>query len=195
MSLQTLEQFIPEKAKTHLRKWVEKHSIHFIITRNRSSKLGDYRKLPNGRHQITINGTLQPDLFFLVLTHELAHLKTREAFGIEVLPHGTEWKTIYRLMLIESLEAYADELQPLIFKFSKSPKANFMASTDLVYYFHKDKLKNEEVFLVDLVANCRFIYRNQKFEIIGRRKKNYLCKNLDNGKTYIFQPLASVQKI
>ena len=42
----------------------------------------------------------------------------------------------FREMLLESLTVYAEDLRPIIQKFSKSPKANFMASPDLVKYFH-----------------------------------------------------------
>ncbi|MBS1548856.1 MAG: transcription elongation protein SprT [Bacteroidetes bacterium] len=194
MPINTLEQFIPEQGAHFLRKWIVNHSIHFKITRNRLSKLGDYRKLTHG-HQITINGSLDKELFFFVLTHELAHLIAREKYGPMIAPHGNEWKSEYRTMLHESLAAYSENLQPLLVRFAKSPKANFMASSEMVDYFLKDQLKNEEFFLKDLDINHNFIFRNQKYCVIKRRKKNYLCKNLTNGKEYIFQPLASVQKI
>ena len=196
MSLETLEKFIPKHASVPLRTWVENQSILFKITRERASILGSYKKLNTKyRHQITINGNISPEQFFFVLTHELAHLKVRELYGQKALPHGKEWKAIYREMLLESIQCYSLDLQPLIIRFSKSPKANFMASGELVYYFFKGNLKEEEVFLSDLSPTHRFLYKKQEHIIIERRKKNYLCKNLANGKGYIFQPLASVQKI
>jgi hypothetical protein len=196
MSLETLEKFIPNNASVHLRTWVKNHGILFKITNERATILGSYKKLnAQNSHQITINGNLPPEKFFFVLTHELAHLKVRELYGQKVLPHGTEWKTMYRGMLLESIQCYALDLQPLIIRFSKSPKANFMASNELVYYFLKENLKEEEVFLTSLSPTHRFLYKKQEHIIIERRKKNYLCKNLVNGKMFVFQPLARVQKI
>jgi predicted SprT family Zn-dependent metalloprotease len=60
----------------------------------------------------------------------LAHLIAFEKFGRRISPHGNEWKMTFK-MLLESLEVYEDDLKPIIIKFSKSPKANFMASPDL----------------------------------------------------------------
>jgi predicted SprT family Zn-dependent metalloprotease len=50
--------------------------------------------MPDNSHQITINGTLEPQLFFFVLTHELAHLIAFEKYGRRISPHGQEWKKL-----------------------------------------------------------------------------------------------------
>jgi Zn-dependent peptidase ImmA (M78 family) len=56
----------------------ETYSCHIRITK-RSSKLGDYRYRSGETQQISINGDLEPQLFFFVLTHEIAHLITFSA--------------------------------------------------------------------------------------------------------------------
>ena len=48
-------------------------------------------------------------------------------------------ETNFREMLLESLEAYQEDLKLIIKDFQKSPKANFMASPELVKYFHKEE--------------------------------------------------------
>ena len=195
MSITQLERFLPENALPFLRKWFGEHYIHIKITRERNSKLGDYRRMPDKSHKITINATLQPQLFFFVLTHELAHLLAFENFGRRIAPHGAEWKHTFREMLLESIAIYSEDLRPIILKFSRSPKANFMASPDLVKYFHIENVDDETSYVDDLEIGDRFIYRKQTFVIKEKRKINYLCKNLDNGKAYIFKPLARVEKL
>ncbi|UOE41140.1 transcription elongation protein SprT [Chryseobacterium suipulveris] len=195
MSITQLERFLPENALPFLRKWFGEHYIHIKITRERNSKLGDYRRMPDKSHKITINATLQPQLFFFVLTHELAHLLALENFGRRIAPHGAEWKHTFREMLLESIAIYSEDLRPIILKFSRSPKANFMASPDLVKYFHIENVDDETSYVDDLEIGDRFIYRKQTFVIKEKRKINYLCKNLDNGKAYIFKPLARVEKL
>ena len=69
MSISLLEKYLPENTLPYLKKWFGEHPIHIKITRGRNSKLGDYRKMPDQSHQITINSTLQPPLFFFVLAH------------------------------------------------------------------------------------------------------------------------------
>ncbi len=194
MSIQPLEKYLPENTLQYLKVWFADHYIHIKITRNRDSKLGDYRKLPDGSHEITINSTLVPQLFFFVLTHELAHLIAFEKYGRRISPHGNEWKETFRKMLLQSLDVYEENLRPIIVKFSKSPKANFMASPDLVKYFHIDKHDDTLVFIETLQKGDFFVYRNEKYLLEGLIKKNYLCKHLATGRKYSFKPLARVEK-
>ncbi|UKB79650.1 SprT-like domain-containing protein [Chryseobacterium sp. MEBOG07] len=194
MSIQSLEKYLPQNTLEYLRIWFSDHYIHIKVTRNRNSKLGDYRKLPDNSHEITVNSTLTPQLFFFVLTHELAHLIAFEKYGRRISPHGNEWKETFRNMLLESLEIYDQDLKPIIVKFSKSPKANFMASPDLVRYFHTEKQDSSLHFVEELQKGEFFIYRNEKYLLEGLVKKNYLCKNLATGRKYSFKPLARVQK-
>ncbi len=195
MSITNLEKYLPENTLPFLKTWFGEHYIHIKITKGRNSKLGDYRKMPDKSHQITINSTLQPQLFFFVLTHELAHLLAFENFGNRISPHGSEWKNTFRTMLLESISIYSEDLKPIILKFSKAPKANFMSSPDLVKYFHIENYEDETSYIEDLETEDRFIYRKQTYIIEGKRKKNYICLNLDNGKRYIFKPLARVEKL
>ncbi|MFP3592025.1 SprT-like domain-containing protein [Chryseobacterium sp. SIMBA_038] len=194
MSIQSLEKYLPPNTLQYLKHWFLDYYIHIKITRNRNSKLGDYRKLPDNSHEITINSTLPPQLFFFVLTHELAHLIAFEKYGRRISPHGNEWKETFRLMLLESIEVYEEELRPIVTKFSKSPKANFMASPDLVKYFHIEKQDDTLQFIEELQKGDYFIYRNEKYFLEGLIKKNYLCKNLATGRKYSFKPLARVEK-
>ena len=43
-------------------------------------------------------------------THELAHLLAFEKYGRKISPHGEEWKSTFREMLIESIEIYKEDL-------------------------------------------------------------------------------------
>lgn len=194
MSIKVLEKFLPENTLPFLQKWFGDYPCHLKITKNRNSKLGDYRKLPDKSHQITVNGTLEPQLFFFVLTHELAHLIAFENFGRKISPHGMEWKQTFREMLQESINVYQEDLKPIIIKFSKSPKANFMASPDLVKYFHKE---SEEglIFVENLQVGERFGYKDEVFLIEETAKKRYLCINIKTKKRYYFKNLAQVKPL
>ena len=194
MSLSVLNKYLPPGSTPFLTKWFADYAIHIKISRARSSKLGDYRKLPDGSHQISINHNLAPELFFFVLTHELAHLIAfEENLPRRISAHGAEWKLCYRNMLMESLCVYTTELQAILKQFSRNPKANFMASPQLVKYFHVEKAQDDHVFIESLEAGNHFIYRDQSYIITAKRKMNYLCKNLVNKKSYIFKPLARVK--
>ncbi|KFE99373.1 transcription elongation protein SprT [Chryseobacterium formosense] len=194
MSIQSLEKYLPQNTLSYLRKWFSDYYIHIKVTKNRNSKLGDYRKLRDNSHEITINSTLAPQLFFFVLTHELAHLIAFEKYGRRISPHGNEWKLTFREMLLESLNVYEEDLKPIIIKFSHSPKANFMASPDLVKYFHIENHDDNLQYIEELSKGDQFVYRNQTYLLEGLIKKNYLCMNLATGRKYSFKPLARVKK-
>ena len=195
MSINVLEQYLPERTLPFLKKWFADYVIHIRITKNRDSKLGDYRKLPDKSHQITINSTLEKQLFFFVLTHELAHLIAFEKFNYKISAHGKEWKDTFRNMLRESLDVYSMDLKPIIIKFSENPKANFMASPDLVRYFHVKESNHKLNFIESMSIDDIFLYKNEKYRILEKKKKLYLCINLNNSKKYLFRPLAKVEKI
>lgn len=195
MSVSVLEKFLPENALPYLKIWFGSYPCHLKITKNRNSKLGDYRKLPDKSHQITVNGTLEPQLFFFVLTHELAHLIAFEKYGRRISPHGAEWKQTFREMLLESLTVYAEDLRHIIQKFSKSPKANFMASPELVKYFHAPKEDDEQTFIENLKKGELFEYKKEIFVIEETTKKRYLCKNIKSSRKYYFRNLAQVKKL
>ena len=195
MSVANLQKYLPENTLPFLKTWFGEHYIHIKITKGRNSKLGDYRKMPDKSHQITINSTLQPQLFFFVLTHELAHLIAFDRYNYRISAHGAEWKNTFKIMLLESISVYPADLQPIIFKFSKAPKASFMASPDLVRYFQIENLEDEQSYVEELEADDCFTYRNEVYMLLEKRKKNYLCKNLGNEKNYIFKPLARVEKL
>jgi len=195
MSINTLQQYLPENTFPFLKKWFSNHYIHIKITKNRNSKLGDYRKLPDKSHQITVNSTLDKQLFFFVLTHELAHLIAFEKFHFRISAHGKEWKNTFTEMLLESLDIYTDDLKPIIIRFAKNPKANFMASPELVRYFHIENTDDNSIFIEDLLVNDQFIYKSEVYMILEKKKKSYLCVHLKNSKKYSFKTLAKVEKL
>lgn len=190
MFAQTLQKYLPENALPYLQKWFGGYNVHLRLTRERQSKLGDYCKKKNGSHAISVNVTLSPSLFFFVLTHELAHLIAFETYGRGIAPHGKEWKQIYKEMLLESVCIYETDLQPIILKYARSPKANFMASSDLVRYFIKGE---DSVFVEDLPVKAQFIYRRNVYVIEQKLRKNYLCIQLKTGRRFTFSPLAKVE--
>lgn len=194
MSITLLQKFLPENTLPYLQKWFGTHRIHFKITKDRASKLGDYRKLSAKSHQITLNSTLPKQLFFFVLTHEMAHLIAFEKFGNRIPAHGSGWKTTFRDMLLESISVYESDLRPIILNFAKSPKANFMASPELVRYFHIQDEGDERIFVEELSYGSHFVYRSERYLLETKSKKNYICSNLNTGKKYVFRPLARVYK-
>ena len=189
----TLNAFLPKGADYFIHQWLAGHLCHIKTTKDRKSKLGDYRLLPNKSHIITINGNLEPFLFFFVFTHEIAHLL---AFNekINIPPHGKEWKKMFQKLLLESLKIYPPDLRDLIVIFAKNPKANFMSSPELVKYFNKENSDNQ-IYIENLILGDQFIYQSYSYQVEETKKKRYLCRNMHNGKRYWFKSCARVEKL
>jgi len=191
MNASTFENFLPEHSIQFIKNWTEGYDLSIKISFSRKSKLGDYRSLPNQKHQISINGDLEKELFFFVLTHEIAHLISLSE-NPKIRSHGKEWKDCFSALLRESISVYPEDLQPLILLFSKNPKANYMASPEIVRYFNPNKKGN---FVEDLCIGNVFEFKNERYQIIAKQKKRYLCENLSSGRKYLFRACAEVKKI
>ena len=51
-----------------------------------------------------MNGDLNPYSFLITTLHEFAHLHTFQQHGNRVNPHGDEWKTNFRKLLIDMIK-------------------------------------------------------------------------------------------
>ena len=195
MQVNLLEKYLPPNALPILKNWFGDYIIHIKITNERSSKLGDYQKVGDNKFIITINHNLQPELFFFVFTHEIAHLFAFEKYGRrKIAPHGKEWKNTFRRLLVETISIYSEDVKPLILEYAVSPKANFAASTGLKRHFYPDQLEDDEVFVEQLQLGEIFWFRETKYRMETRRRKNYLCSKVSTGQEYIFRPLIKVKK-
>ena len=118
-------KYIPEKAIPFIQFLIDTHDFTLKIVNQRQTKHGDFRKLPNGRFQITVNNNLNPYQFLLTLVHEIAHHVTHQKFGI-VQAHGKEWKTVFQHLMLPFLrpDIYPKEMLPFLANYLKNPKAS-----------------------------------------------------------------------
>lgn len=196
MKLDQLQPYIPLNALIFIEKWIKNYALILKITKNRQTKLGDYRKLrEDNRHQITINGDLNKEAFFFVLTHEIAHMMvySQYRFG-EVSPHGKEWKHIFGELLKESIAIYPDNIQMYILKHARSPKASVGADPSIAKYIINDAKSNQN-YLEDISIGNQFIF-NKKIYIKGDKiKLRYVCCEIKTQRKYLINASALVEKL
>ncbi|MCB0399551.1 MAG: SprT-like domain-containing protein, partial [Winogradskyella sp.] len=87
-----LLNFIPEQAHSQVITLLAKDNLVVKVKQERKTKHGDYRQLPNGKHQITVNANLNAYRFLITLVHEIAHFEAFTKYGRFIKPHGKEWK-------------------------------------------------------------------------------------------------------
>lgn len=194
-----LEKYLPERALQPCFELIKTNNVHLKIVNHRVTRHGDYRRMPNGQHQITVNASLNKYRFLITLVHEIAHLVAFEQFGRRIKPHGVEWKQTFQKMMLPFIrpEIFPSQLLPLIANHFKNPKAS--SSTDarlaiaLQAYDPIDRTKN---YVFELPMGSTFRIYNGKLFKKGRKKiKRYECVELSTGRLYLFQPNAEVELV
>ncbi|WP_282162612.1 SprT-like domain-containing protein [Ulvibacterium marinum] len=195
----TLKKYLPERAVTPCLQLIQKTGVHLKITNHRVTRHGDYRRLPNGLHQITINATLNPYRFLITLIHEIAHLVAFEKYGKRIKPHGLEWKRTFQYLMLPFIrpEIFPSKLLPILAKHFKNPKASSDTDAHLSLALKQFDIGHaDKTYIFQLPLGSIFrIYNGKLFKKGNRRVKRYECVEIDTGKVYLFQPNAEVELI
>ncbi|PWL37267.1 sprT domain-containing protein [Flagellimonas aquimarina] len=194
-----LQKYLPDLAVAPCFALIQQHGVHLKIVDHRVTRHGDYRKMPNGLHQITVNASLNKYRFLITLVHEIAHLVAFEKYGRFIKPHGIEWKSTFQHMMIPFIrpEIFPSKLLPIIANHFKNPKASSSTDAHLsiaLKAFDKEERKNSYVFELPIGSTFR-LYNGRLFKKGKKRVKRYECIELSTGRLYLFQPNAEVERI
>lgn len=198
-----LARYLPPSAINPVFDFLNTHSVHFHITPQRSSKLGDYR-WPQTRHtfhEISVNGDLSPHLFLLVLLHEMAHLLVFQQYGRTVQPHGHQWQQQYAALLIQYANEghFPPEARPLLARYTHRIPLNRATGKTLERFLQQYDRPQDAVDLLlrDLPIGSCFRLLNhpqQRFRSIEKRRTRYRCTDLSSGRDYLVSGDAPVQQ-
>jgi hypothetical protein len=190
-----LQKYIPEAAVPKILEWLSGSNVQLNITRSRSTKLGDYRAPYKVKyHKISVNHDLNKYQFLLTLVHELAHLKTFEAFGRKVKPHGPEWKHNFREMMEPFLntDVYPADLLGPLKKYLQNPSSS-TSNTELLKEFRRFDGPKDYLTLEEIPANSLFrIHNGVVFKKLEKLRKRYKCLRMDNNRVYLVSPLVKI---
>lgn len=195
----TLQEYLPERAVAPCLALIQQTGVHLKIVNERVTRHGDYRRLPNGKHQITVNVSLNKYRFLITLIHEIAHLIAFEKFGRRIKPHGLEWKHTFQHLMLPFIrpEIFPSQLLPLLARHFRNPKASSSTDAHLSIALKQfDKQHTDKSYVFELPLNSVFrIYNGKLFKKGNRRIKRYECVEVATGKMYLFQPNAEVELI
>ncbi len=193
-----LAEYLPENAVSMVLQWIESHHVQLKITRNRSTKLGDYRPPQQKKfHRITVNHDLNKYHFLITLIHECAHLVTWEAHQRKVKPHGNEWKAAFREMMKPYLiqEIFPSDLIVVITHYLKNPSSS-SSDTKLLTALRNYDGKTDYLTLEDLPPNSVFsIHNGIVFMKMDKLRKRFKCRRIDNNRMYLVSPLMKVTPV
>jgi len=188
------QTYIPEKAIPIVQYLIEQHHFTLKIVNQRLTKHGDFRKMPNGRFQITINNSLNQYQFLLTLIHEIAHHVTYQKFG-RVQPHGKEWKTIFQHLMLPFLqpEIFPKHILPILANYLKNPKASTDADVKLSLAFKEFSKETGKNYIFEVPYGSLFRFKNAIYKRGNKRRTRFECAQTKNGKVYLFNQNVEVE--
>lgn len=192
----TLQKYIPEQAVNQVNTLLQHDNLSVLIKKERKTRHGDYKSLPNGKHQITINSNLNCYRFLITLIHEIAHFETYKAYGRTIKPHGKEWKRVFQHLMLPFLnpEVFPDSLLPLLANHFKNPKASSDTDVKLALALKQFDAPNDKTFIFEIPFGDKFkLYNGKVFIKQNKRVKRYECIEERTGRLYLFNPNAEVE--
>ena len=187
-------KYIPEKAIHFIQFLIDTHNFTLKIVNQRQTKHGDFRKLPNGRFQITVNNNLNPHQFLLTLVHEIAHHVTHQKFGI-VQAHGKEWKTVFQHLMLPFLrpDIYPKEMLPFLANYLKNPKASTDTDANLSLILRGNIAEKGKKFMFEIPLDSFFEFNKTIYKKGNKRRTRFECLNMSNHKIYLFNQNVEIK--
>lgn len=194
-----LKKYLPERAVEPCLQLIKETGVHLKIVNERVTRHGDYRRMPNGKHQITVNATLNKYRFLITLVHEIAHLVAFEKYSRRIKPHGLEWKRTFQYLMLPFIrpEIFPSQVLPLLAKHFKNPKASSSTDAKLSMALQQfDAQRTAKTYVFELPLGSVFrIYNGKLYKKGNKRVKRYECVEVATGKLYLFQPNAEVEPV
>jgi hypothetical protein len=195
---ETLVRYIPEHAVKPVFDLIVANQVHLKIVNERQTRHGDYRRGHTGKHEITVNASLNKYRFLITLIHEIAHLVAFEKFGRNIKPHGDEWKFTFQRLMVPFIrpEIFPGQLLPLLARHFKNPSASSDTDTTLSLALKQYDAQNDKSYIFEIPYGSVFRIKNGKiFKKLAVRTKRFECIEISSGKTYLFNPNAEVELI
>ncbi len=191
-----LSKYISEAAIPLVEYLIQEHKVNLKIVHQRQTKHGDFRTLPNGKTQITVNNNLNKHQFLLTLIHEIAHHVTYRKFG-RVQPHGKEWKTVFQHLMLPFLQPniYPKKILPYLANYFKNPKASTDTDVKLSLALREGMAETGKSFIFEIPSGSVFSFKNIPYKKGKKRRTRYECLNLNNKRVYLFNQNAEVSLV
>ena len=205
-----LEPHLPVRSIDYILDWLMEEKVQLRITRNRSSKMGDYRPpKPGTSARISVNHNLNEFSFLITLVHEMAHhLVPGKVAGNKFIgsfrrkkrpkPHGPEWQSRYRKLMEPLLieEIFPPDVLASMEQYLENPKASTAGDMKLFRVLKKYDSPDGTEFIENLPFDAAFQLRNGlTFHKKEKIRKRYRCVCINNGRNYLFNPMSQVYRL
>jgi hypothetical protein len=188
---------IPEGGIILVRKWISQDPVQLIISKPRSTKLGDFRPGQSGKPaRISINQGLHPVECIITIAHEFAHAEIYRLYGRRVKPHGKEWKLTFREKLHEIVDIgilekrYSDAIKSCYLD-----KRGFKQRCDqLSRIFGLEKSGLNSIRLEDIPEGSEFVIGRKRLIKGARRRTRFECREKGTRRIYTVHSMAEIHE-
>lgn len=200
-SLYSLDHFLPEGAFEWVAPYFKNYTVHLILTRERRSVLGDYRNPTpeHPYHRISININLNPYSFLITLLHEISHLLAYVHYKHTIAPHGKEWKTQFRHVLVPFIGKgfFPRDVEKALVAYLHNPAASTCTDPALYKALYRYDEKEPGAALVDdLDIGHWFETEDGRiFEKVEQLRTRAKCRDLKNRRLYYFSGIIEVKQV
>lgn len=193
-----LQNYIPFNAIPPVVNLLNHDDLVVKVKKERKTRHGDYMRLANGKHQITVNSNLNEYRFLITLIHEIAHFEAYKTFGRLIKPHGIEWKKTFQHLMLPFLnpDIFPESLLPLLARHFKNPKASSDTDVNLALALKQFDAPNDKTYIFEVPLGGVFkLYNGRMFKMSGKRVKRFECVEVKTGRLYLFNPNAEVELV
>ena len=191
-----LKHYIPQKAIPLVLELLVNDNLEIKVKNERKTRHGEYRRLKNGKHQITVNSNLNHYRFLMTLIHEVAHFETYKTYGHYIKPHGVEWKRTFQHLMLPFLnpQIFPNHLLSILAKHFKNPKASSDTDLTLSLALKQFDEPSDQYFVFQVPEGGIFrLYNGRIFRKGIKRRKRFECIEVKSGKLYLFNANAEVE--
>jgi len=184
-----LEIHIPRDALSYCLDLSQKHKFNFKLYSNRKTKIGDYKYDPATKNsQISVNRSLNSYSFLITFIHEIAHLVATKTFGRKIAPHGKEWKSTFKQLMLPLIipDIFPENLLRTLAKHLINPKASTHADPVLVRALQAYDMQRDGFKQLDRIGNGNyFSFNGKRFQYLEKRRTRIVCRQVSNDKKYL----------
>lgn len=191
-----LMKYLPTGSLNYVVGLIDSSSCHLKIVPKRKTKHGDFRRLPNGKAQITVNAEGNPYRFLITLIHEYAHYRVYQE-TMRAKPHGHIWKSYFQRTMLPLLHPgiFPDSILSPLANHMKNPMASSDRDLQLSLALRKYDKNADKSLIFELPLASKFSYNNRVFVKGEKKRKRFECTEVLTHKRYVFHPHAEVDLI
>lgn len=194
------QQYVPANAVAYCEQLHRQFGFTLKIVNPRQTRLGDFRVLPTGHTQITVNADLTPEGFLITYVHEVAHaaVYARQRRFIrprKLAPHGPAWQQIFHELMQPILNETvfsAAVLLPLV-SYLQKPTATTAGCPALMKALRLAAPETTHRSIIsDLPEGAVFRLAKKTFIRGTLRRTRFVCMEVTTEKNYLVSAQAYV---